>query len=104
MIVDTAGLTTAQFAILVDRFHLTPEQIGRLTDWQIAKVYFHPRDKDGSIKIPIMIPEVVQDPMDVVEGMRWMFEPEVFERLKQEVAAKYGKASDQPGIGTAKDS
>lgn len=99
MIVDTAGLTTARMSILLDRFHLTPEQIGRLTDWQIAKVYFHPREKDGSIKIPIVVPEAPPDPLDVVaalEGMRWMFEPEVFERLKQEVAAKHGKASGQP--------
>lgn len=96
MIVDTAGLTTARMSILVDRFHLTPEKIGRLTDWQIAKVYFHPREKDGSIKIPIVVPETPPDPLDVVANMAWMFEPEVFERLKQEVAAKHGKASGQP--------
>lgn len=99
MTVDTAGLTTARMAILVDRFHLTPEQIGRLTDRQIAGLYFHPRDRDGSIKIPITVPDVPQEPADVaatLEGMRWMFEPEVFERMKQEVAAKHGKASGHP--------
>lgn len=49
-------------AILVDRFHLSLEQIGNLTDRCLFQVYFHPRDKDGSIKLPDMF-LVESDPL-----------------------------------------
>lgn len=37
-------------AVLLDKFHLTPDQIARLTDSQITKLYFHKRQKDGTIR------------------------------------------------------
>lgn len=47
-----ASATRATYAQLVDHFHLTPAEIGELTDRQIAQLYFHPRDKDGAIRRP----------------------------------------------------
>jgi len=43
---------TTQVAILVDKFHLTIDQIGNLTQFQIQEIYFHARDKNGSIVLP----------------------------------------------------
>lgn len=37
----------ATIANLVSVYHFTPEQIGKLTAWQIQNVYFHPKDKEG---------------------------------------------------------
>ena len=39
------------FAALMDRFGLDPARIAPLTDRQILQFYFHPRDKDGSLKV-----------------------------------------------------
>lgn len=41
----------AKYAILIDKFNLRPWEIGRLTPRQVEELYFHPRDKDGQIKI-----------------------------------------------------
>lgn len=43
---------TTRIAILFDKFLLNPGDLASLTDWQIEQIYFHPRNKDGSIKIP----------------------------------------------------
>lgn len=48
--------TRSQIAILLDKFHLTLDQIARLTDRQIDDYYFHPRDQHGAIK-PIQVLE-----------------------------------------------
>ncbi len=48
----TRGSLTARFAALVSEFGLTLPQILELTPRQSEDVYFHPRDKDGGIKLP----------------------------------------------------
>lgn len=40
----------AMFATLLNVYHLTLPEIGRLTDAQIRKLYFHPRQDNGSIE------------------------------------------------------
>jgi hypothetical protein len=98
--VDTRGLTRARIAILVDRFHLTPRDIGQLTDRMIHQVYFHERDKDGAIKVPIVVPEPAMSEDEKaaqLEVLRILLSPEDFQRMKQEVAAKNGKVNrDEP--------
>ncbi len=49
------------WAALADKFGLTPDQIGDLTDWQLANIYYHPRDKDG-----ILVPPANQQPTPAV--------------------------------------
>ena len=40
-------------AILVrEPFNYPPDKIRHLTDWYVAAVLFHPRRKDGSLRIP----------------------------------------------------
>lgn len=41
----------ALFAWLADKYHLTLDQIGRLTPWQVAAVYWHPRTSLGEVDI-----------------------------------------------------
>ena len=41
------------YATLLNHYHLTLPEIGRLTDRQIADLYFHPREEDGSIKAQV---------------------------------------------------
>lgn len=45
-------LLRARVATLLDHFKLTPAEVGRLTDRQIAQLYFHARDEEGKIKGP----------------------------------------------------
>jgi hypothetical protein len=53
---------TAKIAILVDKFHLSMDQIAKLTDRQIMDVYFHKRDaEDGTIVFPEPIQREVKD-------------------------------------------
>jgi len=40
----------AMYATLLNHYHLTLPEIGRLTDRQISDLYFHPRDEAGAIK------------------------------------------------------
>jgi hypothetical protein len=40
------------FAVLIDHFKLTPQQIGKLTRYQIARLYFWDRDERGVLKPP----------------------------------------------------
>lgn len=42
----------AQWATLLSVYHLKPEEILKLTDWQIHELYYHPREEDGSI-VPV---------------------------------------------------
>ncbi len=39
-------------AALADKFGLRPWEIARLTPRQEAELYFHPRDKEGNLKVP----------------------------------------------------
>ena len=93
------GLVTARMALLVDRFHLSEDRILKLTDRQIHEVYFHKRDKDGSIEVPMPTVEAVQE--EEVTGKTFLrdlllyqhlFAPEEFERLRAEAMEKYGEA------------
>ena len=58
----------AKYAALMDHFHLTPAQIGNLTDRQIQELYFHPRDRQtGAIQEqpePVVEKPVVETPPD----------------------------------------
>jgi hypothetical protein len=46
-------MTFARYAVLVDKFHYTMEQIGRMTETQIEEILFHKRDpKTGEIVFP----------------------------------------------------
>jgi hypothetical protein len=45
-------VTTAELAVLVDKFNLRPHEIAKLTDYQIRKLYFHARDEKGIIVFP----------------------------------------------------
>jgi hypothetical protein len=40
-------------AQLVDHFHLTPQEIGKLTRVQINKIYLWERDKNGGLVPPL---------------------------------------------------
>lgn len=40
------------FAVLIDRFKLTLDEIGELTDYQISQLYFAKRKKTGEIEVP----------------------------------------------------
>lgn len=91
--VVTVGLTYAMHAILIDKYHLTPRDIGRLTDLQIRKLYFHERTREGAIRMPM--PEVAEATgweqikarlMDVAS----MMEPEEHAKMMREAEAKYG--------------
>lgn len=48
----TGGERAARYAVLIDHFHLTPRQIGGLTERQISELYYHARDRMGSIRVP----------------------------------------------------
>jgi hypothetical protein len=70
----SAGRTKAMVAQLLDHFHLTLDQIGRLTDAQIYDLYFHRRDrKTGGIIFP--------------EGERRATDEDVPHTLEAELAA-----------------
>ena len=43
--------------MLVDKFQLRTWEIARLTDRQIHEVYFHPRERDGTIRSHLTIPD-----------------------------------------------
>ena len=43
--------------MLVDKFGLRPWEIARLTDRQIAEVYFHARDEHGALVAPSRTPD-----------------------------------------------
>ncbi|VTR93205.1 unnamed protein product [Gemmata massiliana] len=46
------GALTFKWAALMEKFRLTPAQIGALTDYQIDSLYFHARDKTGALVPP----------------------------------------------------
>ena len=86
-------MTYALHAILIDKYHLTPREIGRLTDRQIRSLHFHPRTKEGAIKMPMPeIPEAVgwEEIRARLMDVAGMMEPEEHARMMQEAEAKYG--------------
>lgn len=46
------GQTAYIWSALMDHFHLTPEQISKLTSYQINSLYFAKRKKTGELKEP----------------------------------------------------
>ncbi len=89
-------------AILVDHFHLNLNDISNLTPKQVDSIYFHSRNKDGSIKPNVsttfekkeLTYEEAQielyvfyanhaKPMNITE--------QDYERMKKELDIKYGK-------------
>lgn len=54
--------------MLVDHYHLSIPEIGNLTDRQIAKVYFHARDKDGMIRLSVPTIEKAEDTPETLES------------------------------------
>lgn len=81
----------------MDRFRLKPFEIENMTDRQIQEVYFHPREKDGTITTPTPVAEAKADEPITEESMyrdlltlKGAGLPESeYERLRQEVWAKY---------------
>lgn len=91
-------MITAQVALLVDRFHLTIPEIAKLTDRQLHQVYFHKRTKEGMIEIPMPSVEMAMEAEETEEKTlrdlaalldSGFIVKQDFERLKQDVAAKY---------------
>lgn len=46
----------------MEHYHLTLAEIANLTDRSIKSVYFHAREKDGSIRLPVPAAEEVAEP------------------------------------------
>lgn len=87
------GMTYAMFAILIDKFHFTPREIGRLTDLQIRKLLFHERTREGAIRMPMAdIPEATtwEEIKARLMDVAGMMEPEEHAKMMQEAEAKYG--------------
>jgi hypothetical protein len=86
----------------MDHFHLTPDEIGRLTEREIAELCFHKRNKDGSIKIEkterINQAEAttLAEELLAVDQLVWkrMISPEQAEALKAELRRKDRRQAD----------
>src|SRR5271166_899643 len=68
------------FAALMDRFGLDPARIAPLTDRQILQFYFHPRDKDGSLKV---------DAVEALEDTK----PETFDEAVDEAIESFKRTA-----------
>lgn len=94
-------------AVLADKFGLRPWEIARLTPRQEADQYFHPRDKEGNLKVPeikagrgeattlqseLVALDQLQAAMQEVGafGDEESLTPENLEQAKAQVRAKYG--------------
>lgn len=99
MTVVPQGLTKARIAILTDRFHLTPRDILQLTDRQMIEVYFHERDKDGAIKVPMPSVENMalspEEELARLQVLKLIMEDADFNRMTEEVARKHGEAGSE---------
>src|SRR5262245_58133171 len=80
---------TAAVARIIDVLHLAPAQIAALTPLQIRKLCFHPRNKDGSIKVPGEAPRKERPTMPDVPPPRSL--EEALARLE-----KYYRVLDEP--------
>lgn len=86
-------------AILIDKYHLTPQEIGKLTDFQIQKLYFHERTKEGAIRIPMpAVPEAVtwEEIKARLLSVANMMDADEHAKMMQEAEAKYGSNGYQP--------
>lgn len=99
----------ARYAQLIDHFHLTPAEIGRLTDRQINQLYFHPRDEHGGIAMPSSgAPDPSEptrnpyrDDMCALDGLlaSHMISQADHTRLIAELKVKYGRDIGAGGTG-----
>lgn len=67
-IVETPGFLTAKIAALIDVYHVTPFEVAKYTDWQIVHLYFHKRNKDGSMKEPDMAVHIPAEDVNTLEA------------------------------------
>lgn len=90
----------ATYAILMDKFNLTPDRIAKLTDRQIYEFYLHPRTKDGCIKTPppldrvdLKLPDTFESDARLIDSLSAMFN--LAQKDKDDAIAKlkkhYGK-------------
>lgn len=99
-------------AIFADKFTgMAPDHIAKLTDRQIEEVYMRKRNKDGSIDVSIAYPvvkaeeteETFESAMGDLDRLRMVIPEQLLsndqvERMRMEVAERYGKAEGQePG-------
>lgn len=101
---NVVGIITARVAVLVDHYHLSLPEIGNLTDKQIVKVYFHARDEDGTIRLPVPTiekidkPETLESVLADLEFLR-MFLPhttqENYEKSAEEIRRKFDGSQGQ---------
>jgi len=102
----------AIWAVLIDKFGLRPWEIGRLTQRQIHELYFHPRNKDGTIKFPSdaqnqqrQVPATLEGELAALDefaafmGAGWK-EKQQLDAAKEQLRAKYdGQRPDDTGLG-----
>ncbi len=98
---NNQGMLTSQIAILVDHFHLTLDEVGNLTPYQIDKIYFHKRDKDGNIdaggkkinldvdKSTVTFDQLMMEGHNLFDAK--VIDKEAFEKYKADLRKKYNK-------------
>ncbi len=91
------------WATLIDKFHLRPWEVAKLTDRQIHDLYYHPRNDDGTIEPvePLMQrePKTLNEAMIQFECVAQMLrmKPEQIAEQKQKLRQKWAKEE----VGTA---
>lgn len=85
---------TSKIAILVDHFHLTVDDVARLTDYQISAVYFHARDENGAIAMddakrpakPSTSP--ARDALRALSNMKRLMKPANYQEARERLLIK----------------
>jgi hypothetical protein len=84
---------------LIDKYLLTPAEIATLTDWQIQELYYHKRDKDGSLKIPEGdAPDREDTEEESIKGLnavRFMMKPEDYEEGVLKIKEKFKRLREE---------
>ncbi len=101
------GALTYKWAAVAEKFHLTPAQIGDLTEWQIDRLLFHRRDKDG-VLVPPAEPDKPAAPptresrlagIAQLEAMG-LINTQTAAELRGEVEARFGETPAGPSPGS----
>jgi hypothetical protein len=100
----TPGFISAKIALLVDRYHMTLDEVAALTDYQIVHIYYHKRNKEGGIAFPELPVEsrddTFEETMIGLKQMQPLMKPELYEEAVRKVRVKFGKeASGGEGQG-----
>ena len=66
---DDAAVRAFNWATLLDQFHTSPAGIAGLTDLQLSVLYFHKRDKHGSL-VPPEPPAEAPEPVTAESRLR----------------------------------